>query len=94
MNTGFPNFAEISPLAGQIRKAGRWLFQRVSSSAGSAERVLAVEERVSIGPKKMLLLVRCRDQQFLVATAGDGVGPIVEVASRKPVRRSSKERKA
>ena len=94
VDTGFPNFVETSPLAGQIRKAARWLVQRVSPSAGTAERVLAVEERVSIGPKKMLLLVRCHNQKFLVATAGDGVGPIIEVTSAKAVRRSGKERKA
>lgn len=94
MNTGFPNFVEISPLARQVRKAARWLVQRVSPSAGATERVLAVEERVSIGPKKMLVLIRCHNQRFLVATAGDTVGPMIEIAPRKCVRRSGKERNA
>lgn len=94
MVAGFPDFAEASPLARRLCRAWRWLLRRVSPAAGVAERVLAVEERVVIGPKKMLVLVRCRNQRFLVATAGDSVGPIVEIAAAGGVRRSRKERGA
>lgn len=93
MVAGLPGPIEMSPLAKNIRKAGRWLIQRVLSATDATERVLAVEERVSIGPKKALVLVRCHSQQFLVATAGDNVGPIIEIPPRKTARRSGKERR-
>lgn len=94
MITGSPSHFEIPPLAKHVRNAGRWLVQRLSPAASAAERVLAVEERILIGPKKTLVLVRCHNLQFLVATAGDSVGPIIEIAPRKTARRSGKERRA
>lgn len=93
MIAGLSSPVENSPLAANIRKAGRWLVQRIAPAVGTAERVLAVEERISIGPKKALVLIRCHDQQFLVATAGDNVGPIMEIPSKKTVRRSGKKGK-
>lgn len=93
MIAGLPSPA-ISPLSKHVRDAGRWLVQRFSSAASAAERVLAVEERVSIGPRKTLVLIRCHNQQFLVATAGDTVGPIIEIAPRKIARRSGREPQA
>lgn len=94
MTTELPNIFEISPLAKCIRNGTRWLVRHVSPAASSAERTLAVEERVSIGSKKMLILIRCCDRRFLVATAGDSVGPFIEVAPRKNARRSRKDREA
>lgn len=87
------SFAETPPLAKYVRDAVRWLLKRVAPAVGSAERALAVEEKVAIGPKKSLVVVRCHDQRFLVATAGDAVGPIVEIAPPKPTRRR-REREA
>jgi flagellar biogenesis protein FliO len=72
----------------------RWLLKRISPAAGCAERVLAVEERVTIGPKKAMVLVRCHGQRFLVATAGDTVGPFIEITSPKASRRPRREREA
>lgn len=94
MAAGFPNFAEVSPWAKSIRNIWRWLLPRVSPAARAGGRALAVEERVAIGPRKALVLVRCHDKQLLVAIAGDTVGPIIEIASRKPARRSRKERES
>jgi flagellar biogenesis protein FliO len=94
MAAQLPQFAGGSPLAQHLQKAVRWLLKKFVSSAGATERALAVEERVTIGPKKSLLVVRCHGQRFLVATAGDTVGPLVEIASPKAARRSRKEREA
>ncbi|MGH9586260.1 MAG: flagellar biosynthetic protein FliO [Acidobacteriaceae bacterium] len=94
LTAGFPKFAGESPLAKHIRNLGRWLLQRVSPVASARERALVVEERVAIGPKKALVLVRCDGQKFLVATAGDTVGPVIEIVPQKAARRSRKGREA
>lgn len=83
-----PNFAEVSPLVRNLRRAARWLAGRFIRPATCAERALAVEERVAIGPKKSLMVVRCHGQRFLVGTAGDAIGPVIEIAEPKPVRRT------
>ena len=89
-----PIFAEAPPFVRYLRNAMRWLMRRISPAAAGAERALAVEERVAIGPKKSLVLVRCHGQRFLVATAGDTVGPFLEIASPKAARRIRREREA
>lgn len=75
-----PNFTEAPPLVRNLRRAVRWLMGRFIPAARTAERALAVEDRVTIGPKKSLVVVRCRGQRFLVAAAGDTIGPIIEIA--------------
>lgn len=89
-----PRFAETPPLVRHLRNAARWLLRRISPAAAGAERALAVEERVVIGPKKSMVLVRCHGQRFLVATAGDTVGPFIEIAPPKAARRPRREREA
>lgn len=88
----FPVVAETPPLVRLLRDAVRWLIRRTSPAAARAERALAVEERVAIGPKKSLVVVRCHGQRFLIATAGDTVGPLIEIAPPKASRRSRRER--
>lgn len=83
---------EASPLVRFLRSAILRLFGRLKPAARSAERALAVEERVGLGPKKALMVVRCHGQRFLVATTADGVGPILEIAGPKPARRTRRER--
>jgi flagellar biogenesis protein FliO len=89
-----PNMAQRSPFGQHAIGAVRWLFRRFTSTASPTQRLLAVEERVIIGPKKTLLLVRCRDQRFLIATSGDTIGPVVEVASPKLAHRARRKREA
>jgi hypothetical protein len=90
----WPNPVEASPLARFVGSAVRGLFGRLKPAARCAERALAVEERVALGPKKALVVVRCHGQRFLVATTADGVGPILEIAGPKPARRTRREPKA
>lgn len=89
-----PVFAEAPPLVRRLRIAASWLLRRFAPAAGCTERSLAVEERVAIGPKKSLILVRCHGRRFLVASAGDTVGPFVEIAPPKAARRPRTEREA
>ena len=90
----WPNPIEASPLVRFVRDAFLSLRGRLKPAARCAERALAVEERVALGPKKALVLVRCDGQRFLVATTADGVGPILEIAGPKPARRARRERES
>jgi flagellar biogenesis protein FliO len=89
-----PSLAEASPFARHLRTAIRFLSQKFTRSASSAEHALAVEDRVALGPKKSLFVVRCHGRHFLVAAAGDTIGPLIEVAPRKPARCPRKEPQA
>jgi hypothetical protein len=47
-------------------------------------RTLLVEERISLGPKKALLLISCRGQSFLVASGAEEISAILPLqASRR-----------
>jgi len=90
----WPNPIEASPLARFLRNVFLSLRGRFKPAARCAERALAVEERVALGPKKALVLVRCHGQRFLVATTADGVGQILEIAGPMPARRARRERES
>jgi len=66
-------------------------FRKVQAGADSA---LRVEEKLSLGPKKMLYLVCCREKEYLVAASTDTIVSIIEVSSEKPKQalRSAKPR--
>lgn len=49
----------------------------------TSDRALRVEEKLSLGPKKMLYLVRCREKEFLVAMGTDAIVTMIEIASEK-----------
>lgn len=88
-----PDFAERSPLARLLRNGLGALTRKFTHAASSGERALAVEDRVAIGPKKSLLVVRCHDRRFLVATTADSIGPVLEIAGPKTARRARTESK-
>lgn len=83
-----PTSAERSPLAQHLRNALRALTKKFTQTAGSAERALVMEDRIAIGPKKSLVVVRCYGRRFLIATTPDGIGPILEIAATKTARRA------
>jgi flagellar biogenesis protein FliO len=66
-------------LAQRIARRARSAFEKFLRRAQSSDRLLLIEERIAIGPKKTLLLVNCAGRRFLVATAGDTIAPLVEV---------------
>lgn len=83
-----PRFGEAPPLARALRQIVLRLIGRLGGPA-KPERVLSVEDRLALGPKKALVLVRCHGQRFLVAVSGDTIGPFTEVAGPKLVSKSS-----
>src|ERR1700722_10594755 len=61
-------------------------FGRTQASAANA---LRIEEKLSLGPKKMLYLVRCREKEFLIAAGSDAIVSVVEVSSTVPAQVTS-----
>jgi len=53
------------------------------SNAGNA---LRIEEKLSLGPKKMLYLVSCREKEFLIAAGVDAIVSVVQVSPVMPLR--------
>lgn len=44
---------------------------RALTARGTSGRMLAVEERLTLGPKQHMYLIRCGEQRLLVASAGE-----------------------
>jgi hypothetical protein len=55
----------------------------------SKDNALCVEEKLSLGPKKILYLVSCREKEFLIAAGSDAIVSVVEVSSKMPVQVTS-----
>jgi flagellar biogenesis protein FliO len=47
-----------------------------------------MEERLSLGPKKMLFLVECEGRKFLIATGADTIVTMTEVRSTEKRRKA------
>lgn len=63
---------------------GRFIVVRFPGEPRSgAANALRVEEKLSLGPKKMLYLVSCREREFLVAAGADTIVSVLEVFSKK-----------
>jgi len=63
-------------------RVGGWL-RRFRSAAARGDTLLSLEGRVSLGPKKALMLVNCCGKRVLVAVSGDSVTPILELPRPK-----------
>jgi len=67
--------------SGQEGWAGAWLrrIRGLVKARSAGEAALRVEGRISLGPKKSLVLVDCRGRQVLLAVSGDTVTPLMEM---------------
>ena len=86
-----PDLPQGMPFARHLRTVARALLSKLTRAANPVDRALVLEERVALGPKKSLIVVRCHGQRFLVATAGDTIGPLIEIAAPRPRRTPRKE---
>jgi hypothetical protein len=59
----------------------RWLHGLTGLRAAAAETPLRAEARLSLGPKKSLVLVNCCGRRVLLGIAGDAIVPLGEVES-------------
>jgi len=89
-----PSLSKAAPFARHLRDVARALLSKFTRTANPADHALVVEDRVALGPKKSLTVVRCHGQRFLIATAGDTVGPLIEIAAPRPRRSPRRERGA
>lgn len=83
--------------SGWVWRAAAWL-RRIGGTQARAEAPLRLEARVSLGPKKSLVLVHCQGRQLLLAVAGDSIVPLMDTAAARErktakmaVRRGSSE---
>ncbi len=74
---------------------GRFIATRLlrSTHAGE-ENALQIEEKLSLGPKKMLYLVSCREKEFLIAAGADSIVSMVEVSPTVPVQHAGSPKAA
>lgn len=68
-----------------VARARGWL-RRLASAPVAGEAALCLEARVTLGPKKSLVLVYCHGKRVLLAVSGDAITPVMEMAAP---RRSS-----
>lgn len=73
------------PQGGWVVAAGRWL-RRLASTPAEGEAPLRLESRVTLGPKKSLVLVNCCGKRVLLAVSADTVVPVMEIPAvrRRP----------
>jgi Flagellar biosynthesis protein, FliO len=73
-------FAKISSrISSQIRSGIRFGIDSFSANRSRVDNVLALDGKLSLGPKKTLFLVNCKGRQFLVATGAETIASMVEV---------------
>jgi flagellar biogenesis protein FliO len=66
-----------------ISAIGRGLTGLLKKAQAASDSALRIEERLSLGPKKMLYLVRCREKEFLIATGNDAAIAVIEVSEKR-----------
>ncbi len=69
-------------------RMGLWL-RRLMSLPTAGEMPIRLEGRLSLGPKKSLVLVNCRGKSVLLALGTESITPIMEVPAHRRRRRDS-----
>ena len=71
---------------------GSWIAARFGRAQASVDNALRLEEKLSLGPKKMLYLVSCGEKEFLIASGTDTIVSVVEVSSAEATQVSSSKK--
>jgi flagellar biogenesis protein FliO len=79
LETRLPNAAALPAAMQRLAGLMRMLVARLSRAASPAQNILSIEERLTIGPKKMVMVVNCDGRRFLLATAGEMIAPLIEI---------------
>ena len=73
-----------------VAAIGSFIAARFFRSTHAGEKsALHIEEKLSLGPKKMVYLVSCREKEFLIAAGADTIVSILEVSATEPARRAA-----
>lgn len=67
-------------------RLGLWL-RRLMSLPTAGEMPIRLEGRLSLGPKKSLVLVNCRGKSVLLALGGEAITPVMEVPAQRRRRK-------
>ncbi len=67
-------------------RMGLWL-RRLMSLPTAGEMPIRLEGRLSLGPKKSLVLVNCRGKSVLLALGSESITPVMEVPAPRRRRR-------
>jgi len=71
-------------------RLGLWL-RRLMSLPTAGEMPIRLEGRLSLGPKKSLVLVNCRGKTVLLALGAEAITPVMEVPARRRKRKEPAE---
>ena len=71
----------IKTLRELLSRAGRVFAGLCVKHHPDVESALRVEEKLSLGPKKMLYLVHCNGRELLVAAGADSIVSMMELSS-------------
>ena len=71
----------IKNLLELLSRAGRVFAGFCVKHHQDVESVLRIEEKLSLGPKKMLYLVHCKGRELLVAAGSDSIVSMMELSS-------------
>jgi flagellar biogenesis protein FliO len=72
---------------GWTMRLALWL-RRVLSLPAAGELPMHLEGRLSLGPKKALVLVNCRGKRVLLAVCGDSITPVMEAPGPRRSRKA------
>jgi flagellar biogenesis protein FliO len=71
-----------------------WLHRLTGTRAAAADALLRAEARLSLGPKKSLVLVNCCGRRVLVGLSGDAMVPLGEWPTARGKRVGAARREA
>ena len=78
----------IKTLRELLSRAGRVFAGLCVKHHPDVESALRVEEKLSLGPKKMLYLVHCNGRELLVAAGADSIVSMMELSSESLLDRA------
>ncbi len=71
----------IKTLRALLSRVGRVFAGFCVKKHPDVESALRIEEKLSLGPKKMLYLVHCKGRELLVAAGADSIVSMMELSS-------------
>lgn len=78
------------PMPPIVEKAKRllvWIKKLATPVTGEQKNALAVTGKISLGPKKTLVMVEARGQSFLIAMSGDSTPAFMPLSEALPEER-------